>query len=170
MSNRVADANGTLADASLADGALPEVKLYTDGACRGNPGPGGWGFLLRHPSSGKELQRSGGEPVTTNNRMEMLAVIEGLSALKRPTRVEVITDSQYVSRGLAEWLPGWKRNGWQRKEGKSLKPIKNEDLWRRLDQLFSLHEVKLTWVKGHAGHPENELCDQLAVAAAEQFS
>lgn len=147
----------------------PEVKLFTDGACRGNPGPGGWAYVLRHCATGKEREAAGGLAVTTNNQMELQAVIEGLQALTRPVCVEVITDSQYVAKGCAEWLAGWKRNGWKRKEGGRLKPIKNEDLWRTLDALLQKHQVQLTWIKGHAGHVENERCDQLAVAEAEKF-
>ncbi len=147
----------------------PEVKLFTDGACRGNPGPGGWAYLLRHVATGQEREGSGGAPLTTNNQMELLAVIEGLRALSRPVTVEVVTDSQYVAKGCAEWLAGWKRNGWKRKEKGQLKPIKNEELWRDLDGLLQKHRVQLTWIRGHAGHPENERCDELAVAAAETF-
>jgi len=147
----------------------PEVHLFTDGACSGNPGPGGWAFVLRHPASGKELERSGAERETTNNRMELLAVIRGLEALKRPTRVELFTDSVYVGKGLSEWLPKWKANGWRRREGKRLKEIKNEDLWRRLDQLLAKHRVRFTHVRGHSGHPENERCDTLAVAAYQKY-
>jgi ribonuclease HI len=150
-------------------GDAPEVRLFTDGACSGNPGPGGWAFLLRHPASGKELQRSGGERETTNNRMELLAVIRGLEALKRPTRVELLTDSVYVGKGLSEWLPRWKADGWRRREGKRFKEIKNEDLWRRLDHLLSKHRVQFTHVRGHSGHPENERCDTLAVAAYQKY-
>jgi ribonuclease HI len=153
---------------SLRDDA-PEVQLFTDGACSGNPGPGGWAFLLRHPASGKELERSGAERETTNNRMELLAVIRGLEALKRPASVELVTDSVYVGRGITEWLPRWKANGWRRREGKRLKDIKNEDLWRRLDHLLSRHRVRFTHVRGHAGHPENERCDTLAVAAYQKY-
>jgi ribonuclease HI len=147
----------------------PQVQLFTDGACSGNPGPGGWAFLLRHPGSGKELERSGAERETTNNRMELLAVIRGLEALKRPASVELVTDSVYVGRGITEWLPKWKANGWRRREGKQLKEIKNEDLWRRLDYLLSRHRVRFTHVRGHAGHPENERCDTLAVAAYQKY-
>jgi len=147
----------------------PEVQLFTDGACHGNPGPGGWAFILRHPASGKELERSGAERETTNNRMELLAVIRGLDALKRATSVELISDSVYVGKGLTEWLPKWKANGWRRREGKRLKEIKNEDLWRRLDQLLARHRVEFTHVRGHAGHPENERCDTLAVAAYQKY-
>lgn len=146
-----------------------EVILFTDGACSGNPGPGGWGFVLRHPLSGKEIERSGGEAETTNNRMEMLAVIEGLKALTRPTSVEVVSDSKYVLTGLEQWMPNWKRNGWQRKEKGKLQPVKNVELWKELDELISKHKIKLTHVAGHSGHPENERCDQLAVEAAKKF-
>ncbi len=142
----------------------PEVILFTDGACSGNPGPGGWGFILRHPKSGKEIERSGGEARTTNNRMEMLAVIEGLKALTRPTSVELVSDSKYVLQGIEEWMPGWKRRGWKKKDG----PIKNLELWQELDSLVAQHRIKFTHVRGHAGHPENERCDELAVEAAKQ--
>ncbi|MDR0337669.1 MAG: ribonuclease HI [Planctomycetaceae bacterium] len=148
---------------------IPEVILYTDGACSGNPGPGGWGFILRHPKSGKEIERCGGEAATTNNRMEMLAVIEGFKALTRPTRVELISDSKYVLQGLQEWMPRWKANGWKRNARESSSSLKNIELWQELDRLLSRHSVKFTHVKGHAGHPENERCDQLATNAAKQF-
>ena len=147
----------------------PEVHLFTDGACRGNPGPGGWGFILRHLASGKEMEQSGGEAESTNNRMELTAVVQGLSTLNRPCFVELFTDSVYVGKGMSEWLPKWKNNGWKRKEGGKLKPIKNEDLWRQLDQLILRHKIKYTRVPGHSGHPENERCDELAVEAAERF-
>lgn len=143
--------------------------MFTDGACSGNPGPGGWGFILRHPASGKEIERSGGESDSTNNRMELQAVIEGLKALQRPTDVEVVTDSTYVAKGCSEWLRGWKRNNWMRKDGTQWKPIKNPDLWQALDELLAKHRVKFKVIKGHAGHAENERCDELAVAAAKQF-
>jgi ribonuclease HI len=148
---------------------MPEVQLFTDGACSGNPGPGGWAFILRHPASGKEMESSGGQPETTNNRMEMMAVIRGLEALKRPTRVEIISDSVYVGKGLSEWMPKWKLNGWRRREGEKLKPIKNEELWRQLDKLLAKHQVCFTHVRGHQGHPENERCDVLAVAAYQKY-
>jgi ribonuclease HI len=125
---------------------MPEVQLFTDGACSGNPGPGGWAFILRHPASGKELEKSGGEPESTNNRMELTAVVEGLSTLMRPTDVELFTDSVYVGKGISEWLPKWKANGWRRREGTRWAPIKNEDLWRRLDALISRHKIKYTRV------------------------
>ncbi len=143
-----------------------QVHLFTDGACRGNPGPGGWAFILRHVPSGRELEQAGGEPETTNNRMELMAVIRGLEALKRPCHVVLFTDSVYVGKGIEQWLPKWKRQGWRRRERGEYKPVKNEDLWRRLDELLAVHEVHYERVAGHAGHPENERCDQLAVEAA----
>jgi ribonuclease HI len=144
--------------------SLPTVQLFTDGACSGNPGPGGWAFILRHPASGKELQRAGAELATTNNRMELIAVIEGLKALTTPSRVELTSDSQYVLNGLKEWLSAWKARGWRTA---SKKPVKNEDLWRALDELASRHDIRFHWIRGHRGHAENERCDQLAVAARE---
>jgi ribonuclease HI len=148
---------------------LPEVELFTDGACSGNPGPGGWAFILRHPSSRKEMESSGGDPQTTNNRMELMAVVRGLETLKKPSRVTLLTDSVYVGKGLSEWLPKWKANGWRRREGKQWKEIKNEDLWRRLDELVGSHQLNYVRVAGHSGHPENDRCDELAVAAYQQF-
>ena len=145
------------------------VQLFTDGACRGNPGPGGWAYILRHPSTGSQKEASGGLPETTNNQMELQAVISGLEALKRRAKVEVITDSEYVAKGCREWLPGWKANNWRRREGKKFKPLKNEHFWRRLDELLSQHQVSFTVVRGHSGHPENERCDELAVEAALKF-
>src|SRR5688500_20221074 len=121
-----------------------EVQLYSDGACSGNPGPGGWAFLLLHPATGKSLERSGGERETTNNRMELQAVIEGLSTLKRPSRGELFTDSVYVGKGMSEYMPKWKANGWRRKEGTKVMPLKNEGRWRRLDEPLARHEVKYT--------------------------
>lgn len=147
----------------------PEVRLFTDGGCSGNPGPGGWAFVLQHPASGKELQRCGAERETTNNRMEMMAVIRGLEALRRPSHVELITDSVYVGKGLSEWLPKWKADGWRRRAGKGWAEIKNEDLWRQLDALLAKHRVQFTHVRGHSGHPENERCDSLAVAAYQKY-
>lgn len=146
-----------------------EVQLFADGACSGNPGPGGWAFILRHPASGKEMERFGAERKTTNNRMEMTAVIRGLEALKRPTRVELVTDSTYVGKGLTEWLAKWKKNGWRRRERDRWVEVKNEDLWRRLDELLAKHQVQFTHVRGHSGHPENERCDTLAVTAYQKF-
>lgn len=146
--------------------ALPFVQLFTDGACRGNPGPGGWGYILRHPRTMAEKEASGGAALTTNNQMELQAVISGLEALSRRSDVEVITDSSYVAKGSSEWLPGWKRNGWRRKDGTQWKPVKNAEMWQRLDELLAQHRVRFTLIRGHAGHPENERCDELAVAAA----
>ncbi len=146
-----------------------DVHLYTDGGCSGNPGPGGWAFLMRHPASGKELERSGAERDTTNNRMELTAVVEGLAALKRPTQVELFTDSVYVGKGMSEWMPKWKANGWRRKEKGKWAEVKNEDLWRKLDALLAEHTVKYTRVAGHSGHAENDRVDELAVAAYQKF-
>ena len=133
------------------------VEIYTDGACRGNPGPGGWGALLRYGDVDKQLY--GGECLTTNNRMELKAVIEALSALSKPCKVTLTSDSTYVLKGISEWLPNWKKRGW-RTAGK--KPVKNGDLWKTLDDLAEMHEIEWHWVKGHSGHIENELVDQLA--------
>ena len=146
-----------------------EVQLFTDGACSGNPGPGGWAFILRHPASGKETEGSGGERQSTNNRMELMAVVQGLGLLSRPTHVELLTDSVYVGKGLSEWMAKWKANGWRRREGTRWAEVKNVDLWRRLDQLLAEHRLTYTRVAGHSGHPENERCDELAVAACRQF-
>jgi ribonuclease HI len=141
---------------------LPRVMLFTDGACSGNPGPGGWAFVLRHPASGKEIERAGADRATTNNRMELTAVIEGLRELSKPSSVDLMSDSQYVLKGLEQWLEAWKRRGWRTA---SKKPVKNEDLWRILDELASPHEINFHWIRGHTGHPENERCDELAVEA-----
>jgi ribonuclease HI len=154
---------------SASNSSLPFVQLFTDGACSGNPGPGGWAYILKHPASGKIVEASGGEAGSTNNRMELQAVISGLEALKRRSEVELITDSQYVAKGCQEWLPGWKKNNWRRREGKQLKPLKNEQQWRKLDELLARHQVRFTVVRGHSGHIENERCDELAVAASLQF-
>jgi ribonuclease HI len=135
----------------------PEVTLYTDGACRGNPGPGGWGVLLQYGVSRKTLH--GGDPATTNNRMELTAVIRGLQALTRSCKVKVVTDSKYVIQGITEWMPGWKQRGWRTA---AKKPVLNSELWMQLDELVAQHAVQWEWVKGHSGHPENELADQLA--------
>ncbi|MEQ8509349.1 MAG: ribonuclease HI [Rhodospirillaceae bacterium] len=140
------------------------VELFTDGACLGNPGPGGWGALLRFNGTDKEL--AGGEPDTTNNRMEMQAVIEGLNALTRPCTVVVYTDSQYVQKGITEWIQGWKARGWKTA---AKKPVKNADLWLSLDDARKKHDVTWKWVKGHAGHPENERVDDLARWEAEKI-
>jgi len=136
---------------------LDDVIIYTDGACSGNPGPGGWGALLKCGAVEREL--SGGERATTNNRMELMAVIEALNALKKPVRAVVYTDSQYVQKGISEWIHGWKRKGWRTAGGD---PVKNVDLWQALDAAARVHEVEWKWVKGHAGHPENERVDRLA--------
>jgi ribonuclease HI len=149
--------------------SLPQVHLFTDGGCSRNPGPGGWAYILRHLGTGNEKEASGAEPETTNNRMELMAVIEGLLALKRPCVVELYTDSEYVRRGLAEWMAGWKRNGWRRRERDRLVPVKNEDLWKRLDELVAKHQITFHRVAGHSGHPENDRCDELAVAAYQRF-
>ena len=142
-----------------------DIEIFTDGACRGNPGPGGWGVILRSGSHEKEL--FGGEQSTTNNRMELRAAIEGLTALKRPSRVTVTTDSQYVRQGITQWIEGWKRNQWRTS---AKKPVKNQDLWQLLDQLTSRHEVTWEWVKGHSGHPDNELADALANRGIDELS
>lgn len=133
------------------------VEVFSDGSCRGNPGPGGWGIVLR--SGGKEKELWGGEAATTNNRMELTAVIRALESLKRRSKVRVYTDSQYVQKGISEWIHGWKRKNWMT-AGKT--PVKNVDLWKQLDELRTQHEVEWHWVKGHAGHPENERADRLA--------
>jgi ribonuclease HI len=133
------------------------VEIYSDGACRGNPGPGGWGALIRRGSHEKEI--SGGEAATTNNRMELTAVIRALEALTGPSKVRVYTDSQYVQKGIKEWIHGWKRNGWKTA---AREPVKNKELWIELDELRRKHEIEWHWVKGHAGHPENERADALA--------
>jgi ribonuclease HI len=141
------------------------VWLYTDGACSGNPGPGGWAYILKHPASGQVRDGSGAEVVTTNNRMELAGVIEGLASLKRRCQVRLVTDSQYVAKGIAEWMPKWKAQGWRRKEKGQFKPVMNADLWQRVDALLVNHDVQVTHVLGHRGHPENEACDRMAVAA-----
>lgn len=138
------------------------VDIYTDGACKGNPGPGGWGALLRFRGQEKEL--CGGEVLTTNNRMELLAVIKALEALSRPCQARVHTDSQYVQKGISEWIHNWKRRGWRTADKK---PVKNVDLWQQLDTLAGQHQVEWVWVKGHAGHEENERADQLANRGVE---
>jgi len=134
-----------------------DVDIYTDGACRGNPGPGGWGALLR--AGPREMELFGGERQTTNNRMELTAAIEALEALKRPCSVALHTDSQYLRLGITEWLPQWRARGWRTADRK---PVKNQDLWQRLEQAAARHDVQWHWVKGHAGHPENERADALA--------
>ena len=150
----------------MVDDTKPEdiVELFSDGACLGNPGPGGWAALLRFRGEEKEI--SGGEPLTTNNRMELMAVIAGLNALSRSCRVAVTTDSQYVQKGITEWIHGWKRKGWKTADKK---PVKNADLWQALDEAQRRHEVTWHWVRGHDGHVENERVDVLARAEAEKF-
>jgi len=142
------------------------VELFTDGACSGNPGPGGWAFILKHRATGAALEESGAERDTTNNRMELTAVIRGLETLQRSSRVDVYSDSQYVLKGLSEWLDQWKARGWRTA---AKKPVKNEDLWRQLDTLRSAHDLRYHWVRGHNEHAENERCDALAVAARERL-
>ncbi len=145
--------------------ARKKVQIFTDGACSGNPGPGGWGALLRHGRHEKEL--SGAEAQTTNNRMELMAAIAALEALKEPCEVDLFTDSQYLRQGITEWIHGWKKNGWKT-SGK--KPVKNADLWQRLEEATARHDIRWHWVKGHAGHAENERADALARKAARRLS
>lgn len=140
------------------------VEIFTDGACSGNPGPGGWGALLRYGDVEKEL--SGGAPDTTNNRMELMAAIAALESLTKPTHVILHTDSKYVMQGAEEWMPNWIKRGWKTADKK---PVKNVDLWQRLDAAMKPHQIKWVWVRGHSGHSENERVDQLAVAAIDQF-
>jgi ribonuclease HI len=141
-----------------------EAEIYTDGACRGNPGRGGWGAVLRYKGHEKTLY--GAEPLTTNNRMELMAAIRALESLKRPCRVRLTTDSQYVQKGITEWMSNWKRNGWKTA---AKKPVKNADLWQRLDTAISGHQIQWEWVRGHSGHPENELADALANKAIDEL-
>lgn len=144
---------------------MKKVCIYTDGACSGNPGPGGWAAILSY--NGHERELSGGEPATTNNRMELIAAISALEALKEPCEVELWTDSQYLARAVNEgWLASWKRRGWRRKEGE----LKNPELWQALDTLLARHKVSFNWLKGHDGHEYNERCDALAVAQRDKFS
>ena len=143
---------------------MDQVEIFTDGACKGNPGPGGWGAVIRSGAHEKEL--SGGEPLTTNNRMELLAAIRSLEALKRPCKVDLYTDSNYVRDGITKWIHGWRRNGWKTADRK---PVKNAELWQELLDATAPHKVQWHWVKGHSGHPENERADRLACDAAGQF-
>ena len=143
---------------------MKTVEIFTDGACRGNPGPGGWGALLRYGDNERTL--CGGEHETTNNRMELMAVIQGLSALQRACEVTLTSDSTYVLKGIQEWMPNWKKRGWKTA---SKKPVKNVDLWQQLDQLVALHTIDWQWVKGHSGHTENEIADQLANRGMDEF-
>lgn len=144
---------------------MKKVEIFTDGACKGNPGPGGWGVLLRYGTTEKSL--FGGEAKTTNNRMELLAAIEGLNALKDRCEVVLTTDSQYVRKGITEWMPRWKANGWRTA---SKQPVKNQDLWQRLDEMEQYHHIVWHWVRGHCGHRENEIADQLANRGVEEIS
>ena len=144
---------------------MTEVEIFTDGACKGNPGPGGWAAIIR--SGGREKELSGGEPLTTNNRMELLAAIRGLEALKRPCKVGLYTDSLYVRDGITKWVHGWKRNGWKTADRK---PVKNAELWQELVEAAAPHRIEWHWVRGHAGHPENERADRLACDAAEAYA
>ncbi|WP_163847620.1 ribonuclease HI [Pseudooceanicola aestuarii] len=148
---------------------MTELYAYTDGACSGNPGPGGWGTLLQAKDGDtvvKERELKGGEADTTNNRMELMAAISALESLNRATRITVVTDSQYVKNGVTGWIHGWKRNGWKTA---AKKPVKNAELWQRLDAAQARHDVTWAWVKGHAGHPENERADELARAGMAPF-
>ena len=148
---------------------MPELFAYTDGACSGNPGPGGWGALLIAREGDavlKERELKGGEADTTNNRMELMAAISALEALERPSRLTVVTDSAYVKGGITQWIEGWKRNGWRTQ---ARKPVKNEELWKRLEAAAARHDVRWEWIKGHAGHPENERADELARAGMAPF-
>jgi ribonuclease HI len=145
--------------------ALQHVEIATDGACKGNPGPGGWGALIR--SGARELEISGGEPLTTNNRMEMMAAIRALEALKKPCRVTLSTDSKYVMDGITKWIHGWQRNGWRTADRK---PVKNADLWQELVAATARHKIDWQWVRGHNGHPDNERVDALACAEALKFA
>ncbi|HPW59694.1 MAG TPA: ribonuclease HI [Candidatus Rifleibacterium sp.] len=148
------------------DKTRKEVQIFSDGACSGNPGPGGWGAILRYKDVEKEL--SGGETETTNNRMELMGVIAALESLKEPCQVKVFTDSQYIAKAFTEnWLANWQKNGWKT-AGK--KAVKNRELWERLLAQSAIHELEWQWIRGHAGHPENERCDQLAVAARDRFA
>ena len=149
----------------LPDSEGKAIHIYTDGACKGNPGPGGWGALLRY--NGTERELFGGEAATTNNRMELTAVIEALSALKRPCRVVLHTDSQYVQKGITEWINGWKARGWRTA---AKEPVKNSDLWRKLDEVVRGHDIDWIWVKGHAGHEGNERADALANKGVESLA
>ena len=144
---------------------MKSVELFTDGACLGNPGPGGWAAILRYQSQTKELV--GSEPETTNNRMELQAAVEGLKALRERCQVSITTDSQYVKNGITTWIHGWKRNGWRTADKK---PVKNQDLWQALEEQVARHQVEWHWTKGHADHPENNRCDELATTAARQIS
>lgn len=148
----------------LTTDTMKHTEIFTDGACRGNPGPGGWGAILRFGQHEKELK--GGEMETTNNRMELMAAIAALEALTEPCKVSLTTDSQYLRQGVTQWLAGWKRNGWKTA---SKQPVKNQDLWQRIDAVSQRHQIEWLWVKGHSGHAENERCDQLANLAIDEI-
>lgn len=145
----------------------PQVSLYTDGACSGNPGPGGWAYILKHGPSGKVREAAGAEMDTTNNRMELMAAIEGLAALTAPSVVDLYSDSQYVLNGLKDWIKNWKAKGWKTS---NKQPVKNRELWERLDELAARHQVRFHWIRGHNEHPENEKADRMAVAAREAIA
>lgn len=149
---------------SLDLSKLPQIEIHTDGACSGNPGPGGWGALLRFGKTEKEL--SGGEALTTNNRMELLAAIQAIESLNKPCRIDLYTDSQYVQKGITEWMPNWIKRGWKNAKGEA---VKNQDLWQRLNTAAASHQIIWYWVKGHAGHEDNERVDVLARLAADKF-
>lgn len=152
----------------MMENKLKKIEIFTDGACSGNPGPGGWGVLLRYEQNGKmhEKKLSGGEANTTNNRMELTAAIKALETLKESCVVDLTTDSQYVKNGINEWIKNWKKNNWK---NSAKKPVKNDDLWKRLDELVAKHKVKWHWVRGHNGHIENEIVDQLATGAIKKY-
>lgn len=149
----------------------PEVVLFTDGACSGNPGPGGWAAILKHPASGKVRTLAGGSPLTTNNKMELTGAIEGLKAIDatKPRRVHLVSDSQYVIHGLTQWIPGWIANNWRKGKKTSSEPVKNVELWKELHALALKHDMSYEHVRGHSGHPENEECDRLAVEQIALF-
>ena len=149
----------------------PEVVLFTDGACSGNPGPGGWAAILKHPASGKAKSLAGGSPHTTNNQMELMGAIEGLKAIDATKRcsVHLVSDSQYVIHGLTQWISGWIANGWRRGKKATSEPVKNVELWKQLHALAQQHDMSYEYVRGHSGHPENEECDRLAVEQIAQF-
>lgn len=148
---------------------MPDLYAYTDGACSGNPGPGGWGVLMRAMEGDRivrERELNGGEPQTTNNRMELMAAISALEALKAPSKLTIVTDSNYVKDGITKWIHGWKKNGWK---NASKKPVKNAELWQRLDEATRRHQITWEWIRGHAGHPENERADELARQGMEPY-
>ncbi len=161
----------TAANRATATGGEPEVIVFTDGACSGNPGPGGWAAILKHPATGKEKRLSGGSPNTTNNKMELTGAIEGLKAIDaaKRRRVRLVSDSEYVLRGLTEWVEGWIANGWRRGKKSTAEPVKNVELWQELHALALKHEMSYEHVRGHSGHPENEECDRMAVAEVDRF-